>query len=67
MAAVFGQYDLVGRLDALVAPAPEVLLSDALDSDSVAQEKEWMPFAGEENLSAFMSNLIVVLATLVQA
>jgi hypothetical protein len=26
MAAVFGQYDLVGRLDALVAPAPEVLL-----------------------------------------
>ena len=26
MAAVFGQYDLVGRLEALSAPAPEVLL-----------------------------------------
>ncbi len=26
MAALFGQYDLVGRLEALSAPAPEVLL-----------------------------------------
>ena len=26
MAELFGQYDLVGRLDSLLAPAPEVLL-----------------------------------------